>query len=406
MAAAVAGSCAGHNATIVGTSEADTLTGTAGPDVIAALEGNDEIDGLGGDDWICGGTGRDTITGNTGDDHVYGKQGGDTVVEGPGDDADFGGSTRLYGDVLTYESAGQPLTMQLATHSAVIGTDRDWVHGFDTYYGTPYEDVFTGSSKGDRFFGVAGEDDISGGDGNDYLRGDGDDDTILGGGGDDDISGGDGFDTLTDMAGDNIVYDDSLLASGAAVTTGSGNDDVYIESNDPDADYTVATGGGADQVYVNGSARTVHVESGPGNDLIQVDDDAITLRAKAQEGNDTVVLLPNPGQRASGGVGRDTVRFPLDYVDITLKLGSTGNISVPVAMELPGFENAWSGYGDDTITGSANRNVIFSGDGNDHLSGRGGDDKLNASFGASDIARGGEGLDRCLSAETTFSCQE
>jgi Ca2+-binding RTX toxin-like protein len=73
-------------------------------------------------------------------------------------------------------------------------------------------------------------------------------------------------------------------------------------------------------------------------------------------------------------------------------------------MSLPAFEDAWSGYGDDTIIGSGDRNVIFSGDGNDDLSGRGGNDRLNASYDSHDVARGGAGRDRCLNAETTFSC--
>ncbi|MBA3311176.1 MAG: hypothetical protein H0U28_14195 [Nocardioidaceae bacterium] len=74
-------------------------------------------------------------------------------------------------------------------------------------------------------------------------------------------------------------------------------------------------------------------------------------------------------------------------------------------LSLPGFDYAWSGYGDDTITGSADRNVIFSDDGNDDISGLGGDDRLNASYGVSDIARCGRGHDQCLDAEKTFSCE-
>jgi len=405
-AAAATPSCGGRTATIVGTAAADTVTGTEGPDVIATLQGSDQVDGLGGDDWICGGDGRDTITGNRGDDHAYGQDGGDTVIEGAGSDQDVAGSYGTYGDVLTYEFVGQPVTMQLATSSAVVDDDRDTVRGFDFYQGTQHNDLFTGTDTGDYFAGGEGDDDIAGYGGTDQLVGDAGDDTIFGGRGDDDVHGWEGFDHLIDMHGNNEVHDIAATgATGAVIVTGAGDDWVSAESPDPQADYTVTTGDGADEVYVNGTTRNVRVETGSGNDFVQVDDGAETVRVRTQQGNDELILLPTEGQRASGGAGIDRVRFPLDYVDITLKLGPNGHLSVPVQMSLPDFENAWSGYGDDTITGSESRNAIFSGDGNDALSGLGGDDRLNASYDIDDSARGGGGHDECLNAETTFSCE-
>ncbi len=416
--AAVPASCDGRTATIVGTAGADTIVGTEGPDVIATLQGKDEIDGLTGDDWICGGDGRDTITGNEGDDHVFGQDGADTVVEGAGNDYDVAGAGGFYGDVLTYEFVGQPLTLQLATNSAVVGDDRDTVGRFDEYYGTVHGDLFTGTDIVDVFLGNGGDDTIYGYGGADVLVGDGcfddcgvsssvGDDTIYGGAGDDDIDGGAGFDHLTDMLGNNIVHDDYMGASGAVIATGPGKDHVGVWSDDSQADYTVSSGDGADSVHVYGTARNVRVETGQGNDLVDVHDGADFLRVKTQNGDDRLDLLPTEGQFASGGAGNDRVRFHLDYVDITLTLGPDGHLSLPVQMSLPDFEHAWSGYGDDTITGSAARNVIFSGDGDDDLSGLGGDDKLDASYdhNHSDVARGGSGHDQCLNAEIMFSCE-
>jgi Ca2+-binding RTX toxin-like protein len=405
-AVASTASCDGRVATIEGTAGADTISGTPARDVIVAWQGSDTIDGLAGDDWICGGPGRDTITGSAGDDHVYGQGGGDTVIEGAGSDHDEAGRHGLWGDALSYEFVGTPVTLQMATGSATAGSDRDTVSGFDSYRGTSDNDRFTGTTGRDRFHGGPGDDDISGYRGEDYLTGDAGDDTVVGGGGDDYVDGGGGFDHLTDMQGDNQVFDLSLSGpSGAVIATGPGTDTVTSESADTGTDVIIATGAGADEVYVNGTSRNVRVKTGPGDDAVQVDDGAAFLRVRTQHGDDELRVLPDAGQRADGGAGTDTVRFPLDYPDIAAKLGPNGHVSVPVLMSLPAFENAWSGYGDDTITGSAGRNVVFSGDGNDDLSGLSGNDRLNASYDPHDVARGGGGRDKCLDAETTFSCE-
>ena len=50
-----AATCAGQEATIVGTGRSDKLRGTNGEDVIAAGGGDDTVGGLGGDDVVCGG---------------------------------------------------------------------------------------------------------------------------------------------------------------------------------------------------------------------------------------------------------------------------------------------------------------------------------------------------------------
>lgn len=77
---------------------------------------------------------------------------------------------------------------------------------------------------------------------------------------------------------------------------------------------------------------------------------------------DVLRAIDDATERITASDADARARFPLDYMDITLKLGPQGHLSVPVTMSLPGFENAWSGYGDDTITGTTDRNVVFSGD--------------------------------------------
>ncbi len=71
--------CAGHRATIVGTSHRDRLKGTRRADVIVALGGNDTVDGGGGNDIICGGAGNDSVKGGSGSDKIYGEAGKDKL---------------------------------------------------------------------------------------------------------------------------------------------------------------------------------------------------------------------------------------------------------------------------------------------------------------------------------------
>jgi hypothetical protein len=83
--------CLGQQATILGTSGADTIAGTAGSDVIVGLAGADLIDGLGGNDLLCGSEGGDSLSGRAGSDQISGGSGNDLLSGGPGSDAATGG---------------------------------------------------------------------------------------------------------------------------------------------------------------------------------------------------------------------------------------------------------------------------------------------------------------------------
>jgi Ca2+-binding RTX toxin-like protein len=133
--------CAGHVATIIGTSGPNVIIGTSGADVIVGLGGDDVIHGAGGNDVICGESGNDTIYGNDGNDQVYGEAGNDTVR----------------GD-----------------------------NGADTLRGGTGNDTVNGGAGNDRVFGEAG---------NDTLDGGSNDDEINGGSGTDICDGNVGLDT-------------------------------------------------------------------------------------------------------------------------------------------------------------------------------------------------------------------
>jgi hypothetical protein len=101
VAQAVAHTCNGKPATIVGTAGDDVLRGTKLPDVIVGLGGNDTITGASGNDTICAGPGNDTIIAGNGHDFVDGGSGGDTIIGGFGNDFLHGGlgNDQVNGDV-------------------------------------------------------------------------------------------------------------------------------------------------------------------------------------------------------------------------------------------------------------------------------------------------------------------
>jgi hypothetical protein len=83
--------CAGKQASKVGTSGRDVIKGTKKRDVIAGLGGNDVLRGLGRNDVLCGGRGKDKLIGGAGKDKLIGGRGADKLVGGPGKDKLKGG---------------------------------------------------------------------------------------------------------------------------------------------------------------------------------------------------------------------------------------------------------------------------------------------------------------------------
>ena len=92
--------CAGQEATIVGTAGADVLFGTPGNDIVALLAGDDSFRGDLGNDTVCGASGDDelngqggvdTLRGGAGDDQLRGEANNDALYGGSDDDDLFGG---------------------------------------------------------------------------------------------------------------------------------------------------------------------------------------------------------------------------------------------------------------------------------------------------------------------------
>jgi len=112
--------------------------------------------------------------------------------------------------------------------------------------------------------------------------------------------------------------------------------------------------GGAGNDRMMGSAGADHFDGGSGNDMVDYSDSGDRVRVNLTTGNGSLA-------DAQG----DT------YVDV---------------------ENITGSKFDDALTGNANNNWIFGGDGDDYISGRAGNDSLYGADG-DDVIEGGSGAD-------------
>lgn len=215
----------------IGSDHADTILGTEGPDVLSGHAGVDEIHGFSGDDLLGGhqglivaGPGQDVYDADfsyyprgvevrlgAGDDLARFEEGQTTVDGGRGDD-----EFRSYGpeegvdasayehdvsggpgrDLLTFkQSYDGPLDLDAGRGRAVVDC-RGECHQVvrftevEKYLGGKHtSDLMVGSSRGERFGGLAGNDIIRGRGGNDVLVGGDGRDAVNGGAGVDDCSG-------------------------------------------------------------------------------------------------------------------------------------------------------------------------------------------------------------------------
>jgi len=226
--------CLGLQATIVGTSAADTLTGTEGDDVIVGLDGDDRISGLSGDDTLCGGKGSDvlhshdqeafdkdcaeeaydnaSISGGKGNDRLYG---GGYVVKLAGNRGNdlLDGCTRSYYALAVYSGSQVPVKVNLKKGFAK-GEGYDTLRNINSVNGSAFNDVLIGSDYTQL---------IATGSASEYLFGDSGRDKVVGLGGPDHLSGSNGRDQLLGVdgeAGNDELYGglgaDSCLGDSAA----------------------------------------------------------------------------------------------------------------------------------------------------------------------------------------------
>jgi Ca2+-binding RTX toxin-like protein len=389
--AAVARTCDGRPATIVGSSGAEVITGTSHADVIVALQGDDTIDGRGGDDRICGGYGADKINGGRGDDRIFGgmdrisptdegdtERLGDTLRGGWGRDKLVPGrDTRPADDVIRdailWDTSRRAVHIDIADGVAV-GTGPDTFDGRGiTVVGSHYADVIEGGSGDDRILGSWGADVIRGHDGDDQIVGD------EGAGGEvgaDRLFGNNGNDDLTTEGGEDVSHG------------GAGKDTID--------DF----GRSADQLF--GDA---------GDDLVinQLVDNGIEPVLDGGTGVDQLALFTawvNPGAEASTGTW-DMAAGDLVY-----------DLDGPLAVTATGFEvGNLSTYGTSwTVEGTGGANSLSAGGttgtvfhalgGNDRFLGSASDDTFDGGPGTDTAQMMGDGEDTCVDVEVFEQVEE
>jgi len=289
---------AGGNDTLQGNSAENKLTGNDGNDKLMGDAGADRLKGNDGDDFLDGGSGADVLTGGTGDDVVVAGAGNDTLWAGAGDE----------GDDIMAGGAGNDIIGGGAGDDLLIGGGLD--DGATRQLLTTNEDSEEDGS--DALFGGAG------------------DDTLLGGGWDDSVV-------------DNGRYDD-----GEAVTSGTGNDEIWSGTGD---DKIIAAAG--DDVLGGGTGDDT-IDGGGGNDLFYGGKDA------GDTGRNDVI---------NGGDGNDIV------------FGGAGNDVIEGGA---GADDLFGGGGNDSVNGGSGNDTLWGGGGNDEFSGGAGEDVFVFASGAGD----------------------
>lgn len=285
---------------------------------------NNQITGNTGSNIIDGDLGTDRMIGGLGDDGYFVDSGGDVVVEllGEGDDT-------IYSTV-SYTASANVETLVLIGGASATAT------------GNELANVLYGNSNNNSLTGLDGNDVLSGGDGNDALSGGRGNDVLIGGIGNDTLDGGEDIDTASYRRMNGSVTVD--LAVTVAQATGAGLDRLSGIEN------VEGSGIGSDILLGNtGANRLLGLG---GNDILLGGDGADTL---------------------DGGAGTDTVSYVDALDDVTVDLGR--------GISIDGFgrndtyisiENIIGGLFDDTLTGSAENNVIEGRQGRDMLRGAGG----------------------------------
>ena len=142
----------------------ETVQFTDSTQAATSLLGNDV--GTEGNDVFAGTAGPDRFDGSDGNDTLGGAAGNDTLLGGRGDDSLDGGSGF---DLVSYENATGPVTVNLLTHVASGADGNDSLVNFEAVRGSSFSDRLTGDGGLNVFISSGNNDTIDGGAGNDIL---------------------------------------------------------------------------------------------------------------------------------------------------------------------------------------------------------------------------------------------
>jgi len=315
------------------------------------------VDGTEAADELSGATGDDTLSGAGGDDILHSSQGNDTIHGGEGNDT-------------LVSLIDKPLHVDLGIDGFQrTGQGVDLIVGIENLYGGAAKDILKGNATDNSLVGGLGRDRLSGRSG---------DDSIIGGEGIDFIDGGLGRDTV-------------LYFGGAAIEVSMSNRGprhIGFASDHLRSIESIVSASGDDRLI--GSSKANHMNSGGGDDLVSGRAGRDVFNGAS--GDDVLI----------GGKGFDTAVF-FGGMDAIVDLSVAKRQDTGSGMDrLSGIECVYSGSGNDELSGNASGNGLYSGDGADLLSGRSGNDSLKGGDGddtlwggvGRDLLVGGSGLDQ------------
>jgi Ca2+-binding RTX toxin-like protein len=331
----------------------DALNGTAATDILRGYDGNDTLSGFAGNDTLDGGTGNDLILTGIGTDTALGGDGNDGIVFGAyldaSDSVDGGTGTNDQVGIQGDYSGGLTLGANNLTNTEALVL----ISGADTRFG----------DLANNFY--------------DYNL------TTI----DANVTAGQLFvvNANTLRAGEDFTFNGSAETDGSFLTYGGGGVDTITGGQQVDGFYfggsnfgagdSLNGGGGNDQLGLQGSYTAVF---GAGQ-LISIE---------------AIILLSGADTRFGGGGLSFSYNLTMNDGNVaagasmiingnTLRAGET--LTFNGSAESDGRFSVFSGAGDDTITGGAGNDAIYGGAGSDTMTGGAGLDTfvyLNAAHSA------------------------
>ena len=379
------------NATITGSSSADSITARGTKISINAGKGNDTIKMYGSSMSVTGGNGADVFLYNKGNGVIrdYKEEdkisiaSGTAAVTPSGNNVIFTiGSGKItvtngadktisYSDDTgdhTYSKASQSVNISDDGKKATLTEDYLDAKFNVSDYGTGLQTIDASAVKRDlEITGNALMNSILGGNGNDTLIGGGSNDTLFGGAGADVFfwSKGDGNDRITDY-----TDEDTVLISGDSIKS------IKASSNKEDIIFTLA------------SKSKITLEGGAYKIISYIDTTGEHVYSHFVDYKD------GKSAKLKSGYAKKTFGSS-DYSSYVDTLATINASAVPHAMSIVGGDIANSIMGtadEDTILGGGGKDTIRGNDGNDSLVGEAGNDKIYGGTG-NDTLWGGSGSD-------------
>lgn len=336
----------------------DTVNARGGNDLLDGGKGDDTLDAGAGDDTIIAGDGKDTANGGKGDDRFVLALDGDMLRGGEG--SDTADASRLNAAVEI------DLVKERARYTKESG--KDTIKAFENAIGTSLADTLLGTEAANSLIG---------GNGKDVIKGLAGDDHIDAGKGRDDVNGGSGDDTIL------IRGDESRIVGGA------GQDTLDASKAEDGARINLRTGVFNLETDTAPSIKTTGFEVLIGTAF----DDLLTGR----KGQDDHLTGGDGADQIVGLSGMDTVSYALSSkgvdVDLTRNQQKKGDAA---GDSLKSIEAVEGSIFDDILSGgTASFDIRFEGgDGNDHLTGAKGKDRLYGDLGDDLLDGTSEGNDR------------